>query len=250
MDPMARQRVQAWFLPWLDSKIDDLTGTEEVQPRTGPDRPANTKTPLHQNTRLSLAHFIRADPKDPKKEKIVAVPMVKSVALEPGCEIRYHIEWSNHKPPMSWPSMFTPQKYLHQPPVPRRDTPALPLRHATPRHATCSRQHVRRAAIGVVATRAGGTVSGADEGSDSRAAGRERGNDMQASLAQWRMLVVARDVVYEVGGRRGWCGRWTTREAARGGCTRGGDSDHCCGRRTTFAGNAEDIGLVGSAEAE
>ncbi|KAJ7765627.1 hypothetical protein B0H16DRAFT_1687270 [Mycena metata] len=101
--------------------------------------------------------------------------------------------------------------------------------------------HVRRAAIGVVATGAGGTASGADEGSDSRVAGRERGDGMQASFVQWRMLVAARDVVCEGGGRRGWCGRCATREAARGGCTRGGDSDHCCGRRTTFAGGAEDM---------
>ncbi|KAJ7884726.1 hypothetical protein B0H13DRAFT_2537163 [Mycena leptocephala] len=57
-------------------------------------------------------------------------------------------------------------------------------------------------------------------GRDSRAAGREqRGDDMQASLAQRRMLVVARDVVGEVGGRRGRGGWWSKREAARGSCT-------------------------------
>ncbi|KAJ7889805.1 hypothetical protein B0H14DRAFT_3126848, partial [Mycena olivaceomarginata] len=50
----------------------------------------------------------------------------------------------------------------------------------------------------------GGAASGAGEGHGSRAARREQRDDgMQASLAQRRMLVVARDVVCEVGGRRG-----------------------------------------------
>ncbi|KAJ7751652.1 hypothetical protein B0H16DRAFT_1840035 [Mycena metata] len=48
----------------------------------------------------------------------------------------------------------------------------------------------------------GGTASGAGEGRDSRAVGCEQcGDGMQASLAQRRMLVVARDVVGKVGGR-------------------------------------------------
>ncbi|KAJ7351501.1 hypothetical protein DFH08DRAFT_806219 [Mycena albidolilacea] len=50
----------------------------------------------------------------------------------------------------------------------------------------------------------GGTASGPGEGHNSRAAGHEQCDDgMQASLAQRRMLVVAREVVCEVGGRRG-----------------------------------------------
>ncbi|KAJ7769819.1 hypothetical protein B0H16DRAFT_1685964 [Mycena metata] len=86
----------------------------------------------------------------------------------------------------------------------------------------------RRVAHARDSTHAGGTASGTGEGRDSRAAGREQRGDgmqMQASLTQRRMLVVARDVVGEVGGRRGRDGRWARREAARGGCTRGGDPE-------------------------
>ncbi|KAJ7708425.1 hypothetical protein B0H16DRAFT_1823395, partial [Mycena metata] len=82
--------------------------TGEVQPKTSPGRPANTKTLLLQNTRLCLAHFIRADP---KKETIVAVPMVKSVALEPGCENSAPITKTSHVSAIhvvSPPSVFPP----------------------------------------------------------------------------------------------------------------------------------------------
>ncbi|KAJ7884736.1 hypothetical protein B0H13DRAFT_2277957 [Mycena leptocephala] len=110
-------------------------------------------------------------------------------------------------------------------------------------------EKLKTGSCGMGTTRAGGTASGAGEGRDSCAAGREqRGDDMQASLAQRRMLVVARDVVGEVGGRRGRGGWWSKREAARGSCTGGGDPDHCRGRRTTFAGD-RGHGL-GSLEAE